>query len=171
MSSIQQDILWDYTNNKRSLISESVTASRICVHPAREEPDQHIACVASQVSHTTTVGEVPTKSKLGPCSWDDVLAPSDAWPGHHTLLPHSPSIKPPRSREVQFDELVTGLLSLPGPINQTCGQYKTRLAIGAKTTRSLIDASRGYHLGTSEDKVIHFPLFALSDNANMHTII
>jgi hypothetical protein len=68
----------------------------------------------------------------------------------HPGLPHSSTNKPPRSREVQFDEVVTGLLGLPGPINLTCGQYKSRLAIEAKMMRSLIDAGGGYHLGSLE---------------------
>jgi hypothetical protein len=99
MSSIQQDILRDDNNDKRSLISESVAAIRIDIHPAGEEPDQHVVRVAPEVSRTTTVGEVPTKSKSGLCSWDEVLAPSDARPGRHPRWPHSPSNKPPRSRE------------------------------------------------------------------------
>jgi hypothetical protein len=72
--------------------------------------------VTPGVSRTTIVREVPTKSKLGPCSQDEVLAPSDARPGHHPGLPHSPSNKPPRSWEVRFDEVVTGLLGLSGLI-------------------------------------------------------
>jgi hypothetical protein len=63
------------TTDKWSLISESVTVIRLGVHPAGEEPDQYVVRVASQVSHTTTVCEVPTKSNLGPCSQDEVLAP------------------------------------------------------------------------------------------------
>jgi hypothetical protein len=39
MSSIQQDILRDDCNDKQSLISESVMAIRIDVHPTGEEPD------------------------------------------------------------------------------------------------------------------------------------
>jgi hypothetical protein len=77
MSSIQQDILRDDSNDKRSLISEHVMAIQICVYPAGEEPDQHVICLVSRVSRTTTVREVPTKSKLSPCSRDEVLAPSD----------------------------------------------------------------------------------------------
>jgi hypothetical protein len=46
---------------------------------------------------------------------------------HHHGLPHSPSNKPPRSREVQFDKVITGLLGLLGPINPTCGQYKSKV--------------------------------------------
>jgi hypothetical protein len=65
------------TTSKRSLISESVAAIRIDVHPAREEPDQHIMHLASWVSCMKTVHEVCTKSKLGPYSWDKVLAPND----------------------------------------------------------------------------------------------
>jgi hypothetical protein len=61
----------------RSLISESVTAIRIGVHPAGEEPNQHVIRVAPRVSRTTIFWEVPTKSKFGLCSRDEVLAPSD----------------------------------------------------------------------------------------------
>jgi hypothetical protein len=148
--------------DKRTLISESVTTIWIGVHPVGEEPDQHVVRMTPRVSRTTTVRvtpevsrmttvcEVPTKSKSGLCSQDEVLAPSDVWPDRHPGLPHSPSNKPPRSKEVQFDEVVTGLLGLPGPINPTCGQYKSKLTIRAKTTQSLIDTSRGYHHGTSE---------------------
>jgi hypothetical protein len=64
----------------------------------------------------TTIYEVPTKSKLGPCSWDAVLAPSDAQPSRHPRLPHCPSNKAPQSREVWFDEVVTRLLGLSGPM-------------------------------------------------------
>jgi hypothetical protein len=41
---------------------------RIGVHPTGEEPDQHVVHMAPRVSHTTTVREVPTKSKSGLCS-------------------------------------------------------------------------------------------------------
>jgi hypothetical protein len=34
--------------------------------------------------------------------------------------------------------------------NLTSGQYKSKLAIGAKMMRSLIDTGMGYYLGTSE---------------------
>jgi hypothetical protein len=91
-------------------------AIRISVHPTGEEPDQHIVCVAPEVSRMTTVYKVPTKSKSGPCSRCEVLAPSDARPRHHPGLPHSPFSKPPRCREVWFDKVVTGLLGLSGPI-------------------------------------------------------
>jgi hypothetical protein len=60
-----------------SLISESVMVIRTDIHPAREEPDQHIICVAPRVSRMATVREVPTKSKSGLCSWDEILATSD----------------------------------------------------------------------------------------------
>jgi hypothetical protein len=62
--------------DKRLLISESVTAIRIGVHPAGEEPDQHIVRMPSRISRTTTIHEVPTKLNLGPCSRDEVSAPS-----------------------------------------------------------------------------------------------
>jgi hypothetical protein len=68
MTSIQQDILWDDSNDKRVLISESVMTIQIGVHHVGEEPDQHVVRLASQVSRTTTICEVPTKANLGPCS-------------------------------------------------------------------------------------------------------
>jgi hypothetical protein len=49
-----------------------------------------------------------------------------------------------------FDKVVTELLDLPGPINPTCSQYKSSLAIEAKMTRSLINTGEGYHIGTLE---------------------
>jgi hypothetical protein len=72
--------------DKQSLISKSVMVTRIDTHPVGEEPDQHAVRVTPGVSRTTTVCEVPTKSKLGLCSWDEVLAPSDTRPGRH---PHA----------------------------------------------------------------------------------
>jgi hypothetical protein len=56
----------------------SVEVTRIDIHPAGEEPDQHVVCTTPRVSHTATICEVPTKSKSGSCSRDEVLAPSDA---------------------------------------------------------------------------------------------
>jgi hypothetical protein len=98
------------------IISESVTVTLIYIHPTEEEPDQHIVCVAPGVPCMTTVREVTTKWKSGPYSRDEVLAPSDARPGSHPGLPHSPFDKPPQSREVRLDEVVTRLLGLSGPI-------------------------------------------------------
>jgi hypothetical protein len=120
--------------DKRSLISESITATRIDIHLTGEELDRHVVRVAPRVSRTTTVGEVPTKLKSGLYSRDEVLAPSNVWSGRHSGLPHSPSNKLPWSREWQLDKVVTGLLGLLGPKKPTCGQYKSRLAIGAKST-------------------------------------
>jgi hypothetical protein len=71
---------------------------QIGVHPTRKQPDQHIVHVTPGVSHTITIHEVPTKSKLGPCTWDDVMAPSHTQPSRHPRLPHSPYNKPPQSR-------------------------------------------------------------------------
>jgi hypothetical protein len=50
---------------------------RISVHCTGEEPDQHVVRVAPQVSRMTTVREVPTESKSGLCSRDEVLAHND----------------------------------------------------------------------------------------------
>jgi hypothetical protein len=102
--------------DKQSLIFMSVVVIWIDIHPVGEEPDQHIVRVAPEVSRTTTICEVPTKLKSGVCSQDEVFARIDAWPGRYPRLPHSPSNKPPWSREGWFDKVVTGLLGLPGPI-------------------------------------------------------
>jgi hypothetical protein len=90
--------------------------TQINMHPAGKESDQHVVHTAPGVPRTTILREVPTKLKLGPCSRDEVLAPSDVRSDRHPKLPHSPSNKPPRSREVRFDEVVTGLLDLSSPI-------------------------------------------------------
>jgi hypothetical protein len=63
--------------NKQSLISESVIVIQVDIHPVGDEPDQHVIRMTPGVSYTTTVYEVPTKLKLGLCSRDEVLAPSD----------------------------------------------------------------------------------------------
>jgi hypothetical protein len=39
-------------------------------------------------------------------------------PGRYCRLPYSPSDKPPQSREVRFDKVVTNLLGLPGPVKR-----------------------------------------------------
>jgi hypothetical protein len=63
--------------DKQSLISESDVITRIDIHLIWEEPDQHVVRATPEVSRTTTVREVATKSKSGICSRDEVLAPSD----------------------------------------------------------------------------------------------
>jgi hypothetical protein len=75
--------------DRRSIISESVAVIQIDIHPIGEEPDQHVVRVAPRASRTTTIRKIPTKSKSGPCSRDEVLSPSDARLGRHPGLPHS----------------------------------------------------------------------------------
>jgi hypothetical protein len=130
----------------RSPLSESVMVIRISVHTKGEEPDQHVVRAASRVSRMTTVREVPNKSNLGPCSWYEVLAPRDhlarpsSWAASFSLQ-QTPLKQGDTVRQSNY-----WLLGLPGPINPTCGQYKSKLAMGTKTMRSLIDTGRGYHL-------------------------
>jgi hypothetical protein len=62
---------------KWSLISKSVTVTRIDIHPRGEEPDQHAIHATPRASRTTTVCEVPTTSKSVPCFQDEVLVPND----------------------------------------------------------------------------------------------
>jgi hypothetical protein len=136
--------------DKQPLISESDMITQIDIHLVGKEPDQHVIRATHRVSRTTTVREVATKSKSGICSRDEVLAPSDIRFGYHPGLPHSLFNKLPQSRDGWFDKVVTKLLGLPGSINPICRQYKSKIAIRVKTTRSLIDISGGYHIETSE---------------------
>jgi hypothetical protein len=96
----------------------------------------------------TTIGGVPTKSKSGLCSRDEVLAPSNAWFGCHSGLPHSPSNKLPRSRDGQFDKVLTGLLDLPGPINLDMQSIQIKSCHQDQNDRSLLDTDGGYHTET-----------------------
>jgi hypothetical protein len=104
------------TTSKRPLISKSVTIIRIGIHTVGEEPDQHVLRVAPRVS----VQQPSTKSLLGrnqtPTLRMKSWLPAIVRPSRHPRLPHSPSTKPPKSREVRFDKVVTELLGLPGPI-------------------------------------------------------
>jgi hypothetical protein len=100
--------------SKWSLISESVAVIQIDIHPIGEGLDQHVVHMAPWVSRTTTIHEVPTKLKLGPCSRDKSWPSAVVRPDHHSGLPHSPSNKLPRNREVWFNKVVTGLLGLSG---------------------------------------------------------
>jgi hypothetical protein len=123
---------------------------QIGVHHVGEESDQYIVCVAPRVSCTTIVREVPSKLKSGLCSWDDVFAPSDrpAQPSFWCLiLPPLNHFEVGRER---FNNVVTVLLGLPGPINPTCGRTNQSLSIRTKMMQSLMNTDRGYHLGTSE---------------------
>jgi hypothetical protein len=61
--------------------------------------------------------QVPTKSKLGPCSWDEVFALS--------LIPPPKSTHTTRSRVVQFDKVVTKATRLTGP-------HKTQHAVSTQ---------------------------------------
>jgi hypothetical protein len=89
---------------------------QIGVYPAREELDQHVVRVTSQVSCTTTVHEVPTKSKSGLCSRGEVLAPNDRDP---TIILGCLILPPLNYLEAGrgwFDKVVTVLLGLSGSI-------------------------------------------------------
>jgi hypothetical protein len=96
--------------------------------------------MASRASRTTTFREVPTRSKSGPAPRMKYWFPAIARPGRHPGLPHSPSIKPPWSREVWFNKVATTLLGLSSPIKaQHAVSTILNLLTGAKMTRSLID--------------------------------
>jgi hypothetical protein len=44
-------ILRDDYNDKLPLITDSVMMTRIDIHPAGEEPDQHVICITPRGSH------------------------------------------------------------------------------------------------------------------------
>jgi hypothetical protein len=65
-------------------------------------------------------------------------------PDRHPRLPHSPSTKPPWSREVRFNKVVTKLLGLSGPIKPDIQLIQLKACPRGPKRRG------GYHLGTSE---------------------
>jgi hypothetical protein len=82
-------------------------------------------------------------SKSPPCSWDEVLALG-------LILPPK-SKNTTQSREVQFDIVVTKATRLIRPHKPDMWSvHNSKLAIRAKTARSLTDTSGGYNLETSE---------------------
>jgi hypothetical protein len=86
--------------DKRSLISESVTAIRIDIHHAGKEHDRHIVHMTPEFSRTTTVREVSIKLNQAPTPRMKSCPLMIVWLDRHLGLPHSPSNKPPQSREV-----------------------------------------------------------------------
>jgi hypothetical protein len=116
MPSIQQDTLWDHSNEQAANHIQECRGDSNWYTPSRGRTWQHVVRLTPNVSRTTTVHEFHTRSKSPPCSRDEVLAPTYTQSGRHPRLPHSPSNKPPQSREVWFDKVVTGLLGLLGPI-------------------------------------------------------
>jgi hypothetical protein len=108
--------LWDDCNGRLSLITESVTATRIDIHPIEEEPDQHAIRLTPGGSH---VWQPFVKSLLH----------RDPSPIHGWSLgprPHSPSHNILKAGgEVQWSSYratrLTGLHK-----NMTCDQYTTQ---------------------------------------------
>jgi hypothetical protein len=109
-------ILQDDNNEQASTQNRECHSDLIRCTPYRWETRQHIVRAPSPASRTITFHEVPTRSKAGPCTRDEVLVPSNSSARPSSWLPHPPSIKPPWSREVWFDKLVTKILSLSDPI-------------------------------------------------------
>jgi hypothetical protein len=144
--------------SKRPLIFESVMVIRIGVHPVGEEPDQHVVHVAPRISHTITFCEVPTRSKSGLFSDDEILVPNDRLTRSSSWATLFSLHKPPQSREGQFDKVVTKLLGLPGPIKPDMWPLQIKTCpLGPKMMWSLIDTSMGYHLGISMARSPPFP--------------
>jgi hypothetical protein len=95
MPSIQQNILRDDSNDKRSLISESATAIQIGIHHAGKEPEQHVVRVTSRVSRTTIIYKSLLSQTWAPAPGMKSCPPTIIRPGRQPGLPHSPSNKPP----------------------------------------------------------------------------
>jgi hypothetical protein len=123
---------------------------QIDIHPTGEEPGYHVVRMAPRISQPSVKSLLSQNrvSAPGMKSW----LPAIVWPDRHPGLPHSPSNKPPWSREGRFDKVVTGLLDLPGPINLTCGHYKSKIVHWGQNDTVLNRHMRGggYHLETSE---------------------
>jgi hypothetical protein len=108
------NILRDDCNDKLPLITESVTATRIDIHPAGEEPDQHAIHLTPRGFHVWQPFTSPYYVEIGS------LLPGWSFDPQ----PHSPfkSKSITRSREVRFDIIVTKATRLIGP-------HKTRHAV------------------------------------------
>jgi hypothetical protein len=111
-----QDILQDDSNEQVATHIEECRSDLNRYTPCRGRtwPTHHMC------PHGSHVWQLSTKSLL---SWNQASAPGmKSWlpaivrPDRHPGLPHSPSNKPPQSREVRFDKIVTRLLGLPSPI-------------------------------------------------------
>jgi hypothetical protein len=113
-STVHQTYYEMTTTDKMSLIIKSVMTTQIDIHPAGEEPDQHAVRTTHRVPRTTTICEVPTKSKLVPCSW------VKSW-----LLASFPLQQTSLKQGVRFGEVLKRLLGLPGHI-------KTRHAVSTQ---------------------------------------
>jgi hypothetical protein len=100
--------------SKRPLKTESAMVSCFGVHPTGGQPDNTL--YACPLRHHVQFHIVPTRSKVGPCTRDEVLVPSNSSARPSSWLPHPPSIKLPWSREVWFNKVVTKILGLSDPI-------------------------------------------------------
>jgi hypothetical protein len=82
----------------------------------------------------------PYSVEINPLSMGEVLALG-------LITPPTTSLR----QGVWFDEVVTRLLGLPGPIKSDMWSvHNSRLAIGAKMMWSLTDMDGGYHIKISE---------------------
>jgi hypothetical protein len=151
MPSIQQDILRDDSNKQAvTHIRECRSDSNRCT-PCRGRTWQHVVRMASRVSRTTIICEVPTKSNMGPCSWDEVLATSNR-PTRPSSWATSFSLQQTTLKQggaVWQNSYWTTRFTGPHKIRHAVSTNQS-LSIGAKITWSSIDTSGGYHLGTSE---------------------
>jgi hypothetical protein len=104
-STVHQTYYEMTATDKLPLITESVAVTRIDIHPAREEPNQHAIRLTPRGSH---IWQPFVKSLL--CqNW----SPSHGWSlGSRPRSPSNNILK----AGVQFSEVVIGQLGLPGHI-------------------------------------------------------
>jgi hypothetical protein len=111
------NILRDDCNNKLSLITESVAVTQIDIHPAGEEPEQHVIRLTPGGSHVWQPFASTYSVEIGL-----LLSGLSLGPRSHSL---SKSKSTTRSREVRFDIVVTKATQLIEP-------HKTQHAISTQ---------------------------------------
>jgi hypothetical protein len=122
-SNPQQYTIWDDCNDKLPLITESVTATRIDIHPAGEEPDQRVIRLTPGCSH---VWQPFAKSLLR-----RKRSPVHGW--SLSPRPHSPSHNILKAGGVVRWSSYRATRLIGPHKNSTCGQYTTQsLPSGSK---------------------------------------
>jgi hypothetical protein len=101
------NILRDDCNDKLSLITESVTVTRIDIHPTEEEPNQHAIHLTLGGSHIWQPFACPYYVEIEPLLLGWSLDPRPHFP--------SKSKSTTQSREVRFDIVVIKATRLIGP--------------------------------------------------------
>jgi hypothetical protein len=140
-STVHQTYYEMTATDKLPLITESVAVTRIDIHPAREEPNQHAIRLTPGGSHIRQ----PFAKSLLCQNW----SPTHGW--SLGSRPHSPSHNILKARgAVRWSSYKATRLTGPHK-NMTCGQYTTQgLPSGPKMAQTLTDMDGYYHIETSK---------------------